>query len=125
MVVHCQIVQFHVLFRPQTCLSCNLPRSGAWRSAKDVPFRPAYVNAALQLRLVGEVLTTAIRITGLEACIVSDVDVDVVEYGVSMPMGGLIMGSASGLLEKARQRLASSAKMRPVRDGGPRSSYLS
>ena len=89
------------------------PTSGKWRSARDVPYRSVHVHAAVQLRFVRKVITTAFRIVGFGDHLVSDVDL--VGYGVSMPIGGVWMGCPSEMLLEARQNLASFTRTRPVR----------
>ena len=89
------------------------PVSGCWRSARDVPYRPYRTHVAVQLRMIRKVFTLAFRAAGLEDVLCDDVDVTA--CGISMPIGGLILGCPEASLNAARQKLAIFARARKIR----------
>ena len=88
------------------------PSTGGWISAKDVPFRTS-LHAAVQLRFIRAVCTRAFRLAGLSDVLCTEVDVT--DFGVSMPMGGLWLGFSEAHMQAARQRLVLFTRARPVR----------
>ena len=89
------------------------PETGRWRLAQDVPFRPFRTHAAVQLRIVRKVLTSAFQVAGIQDVLCGEVDVTC--YGVSMPMGGLLMGSPPNLIADARRNLTVFSRARLIR----------
>ena len=90
-----------------------LLETGGWRSAEDVPFRPYRTHVAVQLRMVRKVISTALSAAGLQDVLCEDVDVS--GFGISMPMGGVILGCPQNVLNAARQKLAAFSRARKIR----------
>ena len=80
-------------------------QQGRWCSAKSVVFRPAPPTVARRLHIVRDVAKSSLRALGLEAMLVSGLDL--IGFGISYRLDGFVGGVDPILLLRARARLAS------------------